>query len=130
MTATATAPAPAPAPVPVESKLPERPTNTPAKPVEEEPDSDDPDVEIPANATCRRKGCGATYKGPDSRDEKCVHHPGAPVFHEGSKGWSCCKRRVLEFDQFLKIPGCTEKVRHMFVGKTKPAGEEKVETVR
>jgi hypothetical protein len=52
------------------------------------------------------------------------------VFHEGSKGWSCCKRRVLEFDQFLKIPGCTEKTRHMFVGKAKPPGEEKVESVR
>lgn len=52
------------------------------------------------------------------------------MFHEGSKGWSCCKRRVLEFDQFLKIPGCTEKTRHMFVGKGKPPGEEKVESVR
>lgn len=42
-----------------------------------------------------------------------------PIFHEGSKGYSCCKRKVLEFDEysvpphifltlrFLKIPGCT-----------------------
>lgn len=59
-----------------------------------------------------------------------MHHPGNPVFHEGSKGWSCCKRRVLEFDEFLRIPGCTEKTKHMFVGKAKPPGEEKVETVR
>ena len=103
----------------------------PEKPVIEEPESDDPDVEIPANATCRRRGCGATYTGSTARDEeKCVHHPGQPVFHEGSKGWSCCKRRVLEFDEFLKIPGCTEKTRHLFVGKAKPAGEEKVDTVR
>jgi hypothetical protein len=103
----------------------------PEKPVIEEPESDDPDVEIPANATCRRRGCGASYTGSTVRDEeKCVHHPGQPVFHEGSKGWSCCKRRVLEFDEFLKIPGCTEKKRHMFVGKAKPPGEEKVDTVR
>ncbi|OQE30826.1 hypothetical protein PENFLA_c002G06198 [Penicillium flavigenum] len=103
----------------------------PEKPVIEEPESDDPDAEIPANATCRRRGCGASYTGSTARDEeKCVHHPGQPVFHEGSKGWSCCKRRVLEFDEFLKIPGCTEKKRHLFVGKAKPPGEEKVDTVR
>lgn len=128
-----------PAPVPVETTLPERPAISPAvapptppvKPPEEEPDSDDPELEIPANATCRRRGCGATYTGSTARDEeKCLHHPGQPIFHEGSKGWSCCKRRVLEFDEFLKIPGCSEKTRHMFVGKAKPTGEEKVESVR
>ena len=59
-----------------------------------------------------------------------MHHPGQPVFHEGSKGWSCCKRRVLEFDEFLRIPGCKEKTRHLFVGQAKAPGEEKVESVR
>ena len=24
----------------------------------------------------------------------------APIFHEGSKGYSCCKRRVLEFEEY------------------------------
>lgn len=96
-----------------------------------EPDSDDPSLEIPANATCRRRGCNAAYNANVSREEeKCLHHPGQPVFHEGSKGWSCCKRRVLEFDEFMKIPGCTEKKRHLFVGKGKPAGEEKLDDVR
>lgn len=55
-----------------------------------------------------------------------VHHPvlrpsslglprsPQPIFHEGSKGYFCCKRRVLEFDEFLKIEGC--KVgKHVFV---------------
>ncbi|KAJ5429687.1 hypothetical protein N7491_006703 [Penicillium cf. griseofulvum] len=116
------------APQPAEQKKSERP---PISPVLEEPESDDPDAEIPANATCRRRGCGASYTGSTARDEeKCVHHPGQPVFHEGSKGWSCCKRRVLEFDEFLKIPGCTEKTKHLFVGQAKPPGEEKVDTVR
>ncbi|KAJ5794066.1 hypothetical protein N7457_000665 [Penicillium paradoxum] len=129
------------APTPVEQKKSERPPITasptittaapPEKPVIEEPESDDPDAEVPTNATCRRKGCGASYTGSTARDEeKCVHHPGQPIFHEGSKGWSCCKRRVLEFDEFLKIPGCTEKTRHLFVGKAKPPGEEKVDSVR
>ncbi|KAJ5152108.1 hypothetical protein N7492_010403 [Penicillium capsulatum] len=133
-----TEPPPTPAPAIKETTLPERPAISPAiappapaKPAQEEPDSDDPSLEIPVNATCRRKACGATYTGSSAREEeKCTHHPGAPVFHEGSKGWSCCKRRVLEFDQFLKIPGCTEKRRHLFIGKAKPPGEEKVESVR
>jgi hypothetical protein len=82
--------------------------------------------------TCRRKGCGETHKGGDREGEKCVHHPGAPIFHEGSKGWSCCKRRVLEFDQFMNIEGCKTKDRHLFVGSAKKnkEGEEKLETVR
>ncbi|KAJ6006158.1 hypothetical protein N7451_004102 [Penicillium sp. IBT 35674x] len=110
---------------------PPKVTEEPPAPAPVEPDSDDPSLDIPANATCRRRGCGTTYTGSTARDdEKCVHHPGQPIFHEGSKGWTCCKRRVLEFDQFLKIPGCTEKTRHMFVGKPKPEGEEKVESVR
>ncbi|KAJ5691146.1 hypothetical protein N7488_011881 [Penicillium malachiteum] len=137
--ATEAPPPPPPAPVDAAKAVSERPAispaiappTPPANPPPAEPESDDPSLEIPANATCRRKGCGATYTGSTARDdEKCVHHPGNPVFHEGSKGWSCCKRRVLEFDQFLKIAGCTEKTRHLFVGQAKPPGEEKVESVR
>lgn len=48
-----------------------------------------------------------------------------PVFHEGSKGYLCCKRRVLEFTEFLKIPGC-KTGRHLFVGQKKD-GEELVQ---
>ncbi|KAF9889750.1 hypothetical protein FE257_007056 [Aspergillus nanangensis] len=107
------------------------PPSNPATPVPEESESDDPSLEIAANATCRRRGCGAGYNAGGARDDEvCVHHPGHPVFHEGSKGWSCCKKRVLEFDEFLKIQGCKEKKRHLFIGKGKPPGEEKVETVR
>lgn len=138
VTAAAAAPVAAPKPI-KDSGVPRPATHSPAipppsnpsTPVPEEPESDDPELAVPANATCRRKGCGATYNPDVSREEeKCVHHPGQPVFHEGSKGWSCCKRRVLEFDEFLKIEGCTEKKKHLFVGKGKPAGEEKVDTVR
>jgi hypothetical protein len=81
--------------------------------------------------TCRRRGCDATYDPDKGREgEKCVHHPGQAVFHEGSKGWSCCKRRVLEFDEFMKIEGCTTKSRHLFVGKKKANEEEKLDTVK
>jgi hypothetical protein len=41
---------------------------------------------------------------------------------------------VLEFDEFMRIEGCKEKPRHMFVGSgkkdKKPADETKVESVR
>lgn len=36
---------------------------------------------------------------------------------------------MLEFDEFLKIEGCTTKARHLFIGKPK-VGEEKLDTVR
>jgi hypothetical protein len=87
-------------------------------------------LEVKQGMTCRRRGCGQTFEGGDREGESCVHHPGAPIFHEGSKGWSCCKRRVLEFDQFMNIEGCKTKNRHLFVGSGKKDKEEKVETVR
>lgn len=110
---------------------------TPPPPAPESED-DDPSLEVPAGATCKRKTCGATYKKGSSRDaEECIHHPGIPIFHEGSKGYSCCKRRVLEFDQFMKIEGCKTKSRHLFVGSGKKASagagvgdEEVLSTVR
>ncbi|KAK1982174.1 CORD and CS domain-containing protein [Colletotrichum cereale] len=102
-----------------------------------ESESDDPSLEIPDGTTCRRKACSATYHKAASREnESCVHHPGVPIFHEGSKGYSCCKRRVLEFDQFMKIEGCKTKNRHLFIGSGKKknaaaaGGEEKLDTVR
>lgn len=106
-----------------------KPATTPA-PVEDE--SDDPDTPIPQNASCKRRGCNATSTGSGDRSsETCVHHPGQALFHEGSKGWTCCKRRVLEFDEFLRIEGCKSKARHLSVGKKKdPSVEEVLQTVR
>ena len=101
-------------------------------PPEPETEDDDPAVTIPAGANCRRRGCGKKLEGapPASRDgEECIYHPGIPIFHEGSKGWTCCKRRVLEFDEFLRIEGCERKDRHLFVGSGKPK-QKRVDTVR
>ncbi|ROW11510.1 hypothetical protein VMCG_00989 [Cytospora schulzeri] len=123
---------------------PATPSGTPPPPPPPESDDDDPSLEIPEGRVCRRRACGASYsrKGAAaassarSDDEKCVHHPGVPIFHEGSKGYSCCKRRVLEFDQFMNIEGCKTKPRHLFIGsgskeKAKESGaEELLETVR
>jgi len=110
------------------------PTATPPPPAPESED-DDESLEIPKGKICRRKACGVSYEGGDREGEKCVYHPGAPIFHEGSKGYTCCKRRVLEFDEFMKIEGCKTKDRHLFVGNGKrkggaAGGEELLETVR
>jgi len=135
--------APIPAQAPSAGSLPLReavsapqPSATPP-PLVVESESDDASQEIPDGRTCRRKGCGEHYVAGQNRgDEKCVYHPGAPLFHEGSKGYTCCKRRVLEFSEFMKIEGCKTKSRHLFLdsGKNKGvddgSGEEKLETVR
>lgn len=103
-------------------------------PVQPESDSDDPAAEITPNITCRRRGCNvaSTEESKVSREgEECVYHPGQALFHEGSKGWTCCKRRVLEFDEFMKIEGCKTKERHLFVGSKKdPNKEEEVSNIR
>ncbi|KAF2266860.1 CORD and CS domain-containing protein [Lojkania enalia] len=120
-----TLPVPAPR-IPVSQPVSGR--ASPAPPPESE--DDDPSISIKEGQSCRRRGCGKTYNGSPREGEQCVYHSGAPIFHEGSKGWSCCKRRVLEFDQFMNIEGCKTKDRHLFVGSGKKGMEEKVDTVR
>ncbi|KAL8647422.1 MAG: hypothetical protein Q9226_006439 [Calogaya cf. arnoldii] len=114
--------------------VPQQPAPGPsAPPPPPESESDDPSVTVPANKSCRRRGCNAASSAEtaSSEDEHCVYHPGQALFHEGSKGWTCCKRRVLEFDEFMKIEGCKRKKRHLFVGSgKKDAGEEALKTVK
>lgn len=114
----------APAPrLPVSTAATPKPTASPAPPEDE---SDDPDATVSTGVTCKRKNCGETYKGGDRSEEECTHHPGQPIFHEGSKGWTCCKKRVLDFDEFLRIPGCKTKKRHLFVGSKKDESQEEM----
>jgi hypothetical protein len=127
--------APIPTPVPVTRPLAPSvagaqqptPSSTP-KPEPPEDESDDPDAEIPPSATCKRRKCGKSRDENVLRDEEeCTYHPGVPLFHEGSKGWTCCKRRVLEFDEFMKIEGCKTKKRHCYVGKPKKKADGAVD---
>ncbi|KAJ3367412.1 hypothetical protein GGF31_007505 [Allomyces arbusculus] len=91
--------------------------------------ADAPDAVIAPGTVCQRRGCGHRYvdAATSRTGAQCVHHPGAPIFHEGSKGWSCCSRRVLEFDEFLRIKGCTTNDAHVF---TKPAVEDQKAAVQ
>ncbi|EXJ85015.1 hypothetical protein A1O3_05690 [Capronia epimyces CBS 606.96] len=138
--------APTPVSVPVTKPLAlslgsnQQPSPSTPKPEPPEDESDDPDAEIPPTATCKRRGCGKACDDNIPRDEEeCVYHPGVPLFHEGSKGWTCCKRRVLEFDEFMKIEGCKRRKGHCYVGKKNKASggtngtataEEMLSTVR
>lgn len=117
------------APPPSLAPLPAAPTATaPLKPVSTAyvEEQDDPDVIVSAGAPCKRKACGNSYDGSSRASEECLYHPGGPVFHEGSKGYSCCKRRTLDFDEFMAIEGC-RKGKHLFVGARKGDEQEMVE---
>jgi hypothetical protein len=112
---------PASKPLPTVSGTPPPPKVD--KQLEQDPES----ATIPAGAKCKRLGCSATFPGGPRNiaTEKCVFHPGAPIFHEGSKGYSCCRRRVLEFEEFLKINGCS-KNKHLYVGEPKSEEEQQL----
>ncbi|CAG5119020.1 unnamed protein product [Candidula unifasciata] len=56
---------------------------------------------------CYNKGCGQKFRFEDNSQTACVYHPGGPIFHDALKGWSCCKKRVSDFTEFLNIKGCT-----------------------
>lgn len=116
------------------------PRSTTPQPPQLEEDSDEEGLEVKDGMSCKRRACGKSYDPKVSRgEETCVYHPGVPIFHEGSKGWTCCKRKVLEFDEFMRIEGCKERKGHCYVGKKqkdkdKPGGgndgEEILEDVR
>ncbi|KAF9052681.1 chord-domain-containing protein [Panaeolus papilionaceus] len=84
---------------------------------------DDLNQPVKVGTECRRAGCSVkfvddqTNRQGDGEGTVCRFHPLPPIFREGSKGYLCCKRRVLEFDEFLKIPGC-KTGRHCFIPVT------------
>lgn len=66
--------------------------------------------------SCKNKSCKAIYKGPESDNEICLHHPGVPIFHEGMKFWSCCQKRTTDFTAFLEQVGCAEG-QHVWIAQ-------------
>ncbi|PNJ42662.1 integrin beta-1-binding protein 2 isoform X1 [Pongo pygmaeus] len=56
---------------------------------------------------CRNKGCGQHFDPNTNLPDSCCHHPGVPIFHDALKGWSCCRKRTVDFSEFLNIKGCT-----------------------
>lgn len=64
--------------------------------------------QIEIGQSCKNNSCKATYSGPTSDNETCNYHPGVPIFHEGMKYWSCCKKKTTDFSTFLEQLGCTQ----------------------
>uniref|UniRef100_A0A3Q3QRH2 Uncharacterized protein n=1 Tax=Monopterus albus TaxID=43700 RepID=A0A3Q3QRH2_MONAL len=60
--------------------------------------------------------CVQVYQGRETNMEVCTHHPGAPVFHEGYKYWSCCCIKTTDFNAFLDQRGCTTG-KHRWIPK-------------
>ncbi|XP_059123344.1 cysteine and histidine-rich domain-containing protein 1 [Peromyscus eremicus] len=89
---------------------------------EEEKKEEDSD-EIKIGTSCKNGGCSKTYQGLQSLDEVCVYHSGVPIFHEGMKYWSCCRRKTSDFNTFLAQEGCT---RGKHVWTKKDAGKKVV----
>ncbi|CAM9422460.1 unnamed protein product [Phaeothamnion confervicola] len=56
---------------------------------------------------CRNYGCNKRYAEAENSREACLHHTAPPLFHDTKKGWSCCEKRVYDWDEFQAIPGCT-----------------------
>ena len=63
-------------------------------------------TKIGVGTACKNSGCNVTYEGPHVDGTVCTHHPGAPIFHEGMKYWSCCKKKTTDFNTFLNQIGC------------------------
>jgi hypothetical protein len=60
------------------------------------------------SAKCQRKGCQVTFIIDENSSTSCRYHKGQPVFHDAVKFWSCCyDKKCFDFDEFLKVPGCT-----------------------
>uniref|UniRef100_A0A8C6QWQ2 Cysteine and histidine-rich domain-containing protein 1 n=1 Tax=Nannospalax galili TaxID=1026970 RepID=A0A8C6QWQ2_NANGA len=62
--------------------------------------------EIRIGTSCKNGGCSKTYQGLQSLGEVCVYHSGVPLFHEGMKYWSCCRRKASDFNPFLAQDSC------------------------
>ena len=41
-----------------------------------------------------------------SEQGSCWFHEGEPAFQDIMKGWTCCSKRVMDFNDFLEIRGC------------------------
>ena len=64
---------------------------------------------IKPGTQCKNNSCTQSYQDESSLNQDCQYHPGAPVFHEGYKYWSCCKKKkTTEFSEFLTFTGCTQ----------------------
>lgn len=70
-------------------------------------EKEDEGNEVKIGTACKNRGCSKTFSLPATDQDKCVFHPGFPIFHEGMKYWSCCRRKTSDFNTFLSQEGCS-----------------------
>ncbi|XP_027365141.1 cysteine and histidine-rich domain-containing protein RAR1 [Abrus precatorius] len=63
-------------------------------------------MEMGVKVRCQRIGCDTMFSEDDNTEGSCRYHHSGPIFHDGMKEWSCCKKRSHDFSLFLQIPGC------------------------
>ncbi|XP_054610684.1 cysteine and histidine-rich domain-containing protein 1-like isoform X1 [Dunckerocampus dactyliophorus] len=81
------------------------------------------DGKVSIGTACKNGGCTKSYDGPATDSDVCSFHSGFPIFHEGMKYWSCCKKKTSDFNSFLSQVGCT-KGSHLW--KKKEEGKKVV----
>lgn len=71
----------------------------------------EPENEIVTNSeglyVCGNLGCNQAYDPSNNLTDSCLHHTGAPMFHDLKKFWTCCKKEAWDWDDFMKLPKCS-----------------------
>ncbi|KAG5480447.1 hypothetical protein LSCM4_06214 [Leishmania orientalis] len=64
---------------------------------------------VDGKARCRNYGCAKEFVVAENTNSSCRYHRDGPVFWDTYKYWKCCPgKKCLEFDDFVKVPGCCE----------------------
>ncbi|KEG06478.1 rar1 [Trypanosoma grayi] len=67
-----------------------------------------PQAIVDGKARCRNYGCQKEFVVSENSPTACCYHSGGPVFWDTYKYWKCCPdKKRYEFDDFVKIPGCS-----------------------
>ncbi|CAL8277530.1 unnamed protein product [Arctogadus glacialis] len=77
--------------------------------------------ETKIGTSCKNAGCTKSFSSAASNEEVCAYHSGFPIFHEGMKYWTCCKRKTSDFNTFLSQEGC---VKGTHIWKKKDTGKK------
>ena len=75
--------------------------------------------------SCQNGNCKAQKKNGEVDDSNCVYHSGSAIFHEGLKFWSCCQKKTTDFEEFLKLTGCSMGT-HKWVAGIKPVSSSQI----
>ncbi|KAJ1619755.1 chord-domain-containing protein [Pavlovales sp. CCMP2436] len=91
---------------PPTSSLPPAPSSTTAAPGPAPIRPKAPPQLPPGMARCKHAGCQQDYLVDANGPASCRYHAAAPLFHDGTKRWPCCKQSAWEFDDFMGLAGC------------------------